>query len=102
MIGILLDNAVEAVQEKEEKDIKFTLVEDEGQIHLSVSNASEYISQEKIHEWLLEGNSTKGEQRGIGLANVVSITEKYSLDFRVYNKETAKGNRIEFAIDIHK
>lgn len=102
MIGILFDNAVEAVQGKEERDINFTLVEDEEQIHLAVSNASEYVSQEKIHEWLLEGNSTKGEQRGIGLANVVSIAEKYSLDFRVYNKETAKGNRIEFAIDIHK
>lgn len=102
MIGILFDNAVEAVQGKEERDINFTLVEDEEQIHLAVSNALEYVSQEKIHEWLLEGNSTKGEQRGIGLANVVSIAEKYSLDFRVYNKETAKGNRIEFAIDIHK
>lgn len=102
IIGILFDNAVEAVQEKEEKDINFVLVESDEQINLAVSNASEYISQEKIHTWLLEGNSTKGEQRGIGLANVVSIAEEYSLDFRVYNKEMAEGNRIEFAVDIHK
>lgn len=102
IIGILFDNAVEAVWEKDEKDINFMLVESDERINLAVSNASEYISQEKIHEWLLEGNSTKGKQRGIGLANVVSIAEEYALDFRVYNKETTEGNRIEFAVDIHK
>lgn len=102
MIGILFDNAVEAVQGKTEKEIHFMLVEGDAQINLAVSNPSEYISQEKIHEWLLEGNSTKGERRGIGLANVVSIAEDYALDFRVYNKETEKGNRIEFAVDIYK
>lgn len=102
MIGILFDNAVEAVQGNTEKEIHFMLVEGDEQINLAVSNPSEYISQERIHEWLLEGNSTKGERRGIGLANVVSIAEEYALDFRVYNKETEKGNRIEFAIDIYK
>lgn len=102
MIGILFDNAVEAVQGNTEKEIHFMLVEGDAQINLAVSNPSEYISQERIHEWLLEGNSTKGESRGIGLANVVSIAEDYALDFRVYNKETEKGNRIEFAVDIYK
>lgn len=102
VIGILFDNAVEAVAESELKDIILFIIEDANKIDIRISNPSVYVTQEKIHEWLLDGVSTKGENRGIGLANIMEIVEEYGIDFSIYNEKTDEINYLVAELIIKK
>ena len=102
IIGILFDNAVEAVTEQEEKEVFLSLSESDDEIELVVSNPCEYVQQIVLRDWLRAGYTTKGEGRGLGLPNVVSLAAKYNFEVKVFNKETKKGNRIVFGINIRK
>ena len=102
IIGSLLDNAVEAVAEREQKDIFLLLTETEQDIELVISNPFEFVPQTVFHDWLTEGHSTKGEMRGFGLPNVVKLSAEYDFIVKLYNKDTPDGNRIEVVVNIQK
>lgn len=102
MIGILFDNAVEAVMGSENKEIFVSVTEGGKDIQVCVRNFYPYVPQDTIQGWLQEGLSTKGENRGMGLANVMRITEEYQIDFMIYNRDTADGNQIVFELRIAK
>lgn len=57
-----------------------------------ISNPSLYVTQEELQNWLKTGTSTKGENRGLGLANVMEIVERYDADFFLYNEEVDQRN----------
>ena len=74
-LGILLDNAMEEVRGK-----------NDGLIHIMISSQSGYTtvrvkntlySAVDFHKIGTPGYSTKGKDRGIGLANYKKILEKY-------------------------
>lgn len=101
ILGILLDNAYEEVFEKNSEKIDLTVVEDEGTINVSVGNPimkEQFISYNKLFE---EGYSTKGENRGLGLARAKQICEKYNLDISVKKNRQPKDT-ITFTIIIPK
>lgn len=77
VLGIFLDNAIEAAVESIEKKLSFVLIhmEDCTAIHISNSMPS-YTSD--IYTALTPGYSTKGEGHGIGLLNVREILQKYA------------------------
>lgn len=102
IIGSLFDNAVEAVAEREQKDIFLLLTETEQEIELVISNPFEFVPQTVFHDWLTEGHSTKGEMRGFGLPNVVKLSAEYDFIVKLYNKDTPDGNRIEVVVNIQK
>ena len=102
IIGILFDNAVEALSEREEKEVFLSLIESEEEIELIVSNPFEHVSQTVLHDWLRDGFSTKGDTRGLGLPNVVGLASKYDFDMRAFNQMTDNGNRMVFAVNIKK
>jgi len=86
IIGVLIDNAIEAVEKEKEKyiDISFELEEDEFIMEMYNTCSSE-IDENKIME---EGYSTKGKGRGYGLSLVKDIIKKeedYSLDIDIIN-----------------
>ena len=92
MIGILFDNAVEAVIRGNDRRLYVRIVETEHAVEILISNPSLYVTQEEIQRWLQPGTSSKGEKRGLGLANIVDIVERYKADFFLYNEETAEKN----------
>ena len=102
MIGILLDNAVEAVENTEQREIEFEMLENEKQIHIMVSNVSEHVPQSRIHQFTKAGYSTKGDDRGLGLANVMEIMRTYDCELMIFNRQTKGGNRLVFEMDIPK
>ncbi len=102
MLGILLDNAVEAVQNMEKKEIEFEMLENEKQIHILVSNISVHIPQSQIYRLTEAGYSTKGEGRGIGLANLIDTLRSYDCDLLVFNRQTKSGNHLAFEMNIPK
>lgn len=76
VLGIFLDNAMEAAMETEEKEVHFCIFYKEKNLHLIIQNTAlpptHAISELRSHEI-----STKGENRGIGLFNVDLILKNY-------------------------
>jgi len=70
MVGILLDNAIEAAYEIENGEVRVALIDMGETILLIVNNTFDVEKGIKVHEIYQEGFSTKGENRGLGLANL--------------------------------
>ena len=70
MVGILLDNAIEAARGIEHGEVRVAFIQMDEDILLVVSNTFDEKTNIKVHEIYQEGFSTKGENRGLGLANL--------------------------------
>lgn len=77
MVGILLDNAIEAAYEAENKEVRVALIRMDGAILFVVQNTYDSAQNLKIHELFQEGFSTKGKDRGLGLSTLREIKEQY-------------------------
>ncbi|UPQ86121.1 GHKL domain-containing protein [Ignavigranum ruoffiae] len=76
VVGILLDNAIEAVQEVGSGQIRLTCFQLQHSVHLIIDNT--YVGEMIPTNQLFQpGFSTKGQQRGLGLANVREIIAQY-------------------------
>lgn len=87
IIGIFLDNAIEALENEKEKILKIELSRDDKFINILIANkCSSPPDLDKIHE---SGYSTKGSERGEGLSIVKSLLEKnkYVLNNTYYNED---------------
>lgn len=76
VLGILLDNAIEASVLTNEKFLSVTFFKDTESICIQIQNSSRYI--DNIEELYKIRASSKGEGRGIGLYEVRRIVNKYS------------------------
>ena len=77
IMGIFLDNAIEAANEcKENKEIRFNVIKEEKAVVITLMNTFE-VDEVDINIIEKNGYSTKGENRGLGLYNVKEILKKY-------------------------
>lgn len=100
MLGILIDNAIEAVSDKLQKQVYVEIIETQEEIDICVKNRSEYISQSDILKFVKRGYSTKGEDRGFGLATLVSLVEQYEGELLLCNEEKEGENWFTCKIQI--
>lgn len=101
MIGILLDNASEALQKSEQnKKVKFMLICDQQILHLSVKNESKHYSHDEIHKFFQEGYSSKEKGSGLGLAKIRDFQKKYQ--FKILCEMCHLENTEWFSISILK
>lgn len=76
IIGILLDNAIEACQECEHPSIGFSIMKMDNDITFVIKNT--YIKHDIDYSKLGSiGVSSKGKRRGAGLYNIKTITNDY-------------------------
>lgn len=76
IIGILLDNAIEACQECEKPSFGLSIIKMDKDITFIIKNT--YVKQAIDYSKLGSlGISSKGERRGTGLYNIKSITNTY-------------------------
>lgn len=88
IMGIYLDNAIEAAGEAEDKEIKFNIVKEEKSVTFIIMNT--FVNHGVILGNLgKNGYSTKGAERGIGLYNVKEVLHKYD---NVFKTTEIKGN----------
>ncbi len=103
ILGILIDNACEnCIEENTDRCIKLKFYEDEDRMTLSVSNPGRYITFSEIGKMFESGYSSKGENRGIGLARVSELCKKHSVEIEVHNITEGEINWINFIIEIAK
>lgn len=74
MLGILLDNAIEALEkaEIEKKKIYVSITENETEIDCVIGNVKTG-TEDRVDKFFERGYSTKGENRGIGLAKLKNM-----------------------------
>ncbi|MBZ9606661.1 GHKL domain-containing protein [Clostridium estertheticum] len=75
MLGILIDNAIEAAQKCEYPKLYVCLVNKDNYVTIVIEN-NFFGQKPKIHKIYEEGYSTNGKRRGLGLYSVKQIIDK--------------------------
>lgn len=85
LLGNLLDNAIDASMQTEDKKLKITIKLDKGILFLNICNSSQMIAGGRRN--FLETTKEDKVNHGIGLKNVRRIVEKYhgDIDFLYEN-----------------
>ena len=74
IIGIILDNAIEASENLEDPLIRIAFINDVSVTFIVMNKCSDNIP--KIHELFEQGFSTKGDNRGLGLSTLKELTDE--------------------------
>lgn len=96
VIGILLDNAIEAAAETEDRILRIAFVSKEDSTIIAIINSCPE-DMLPVHMVLEKGFSTKGENRGLGLSNLKEIVDAYS---NVIMDTTIENNEFKQIIEI--
>lgn len=99
MLGILFDNAIEALEKREtEKIIYINIFYINGKLDISVANRSEEFSSHKIEEFFHWNFSTKGNNHGIGLTKLKKMVHEKEGEIVVSNEIYESINFLQFEI----
>lgn len=98
LIGNLLDNATEATLVNDNKRLKFSLIEDDNKVNIRMSNPYDWKSGERFNDFLIDGKSTKGVRRGLGMTNIKEILERYHGSLQVTFDYDEEVKIIQFEI----
>ena len=88
MAGILMDNALEAVEGTKRPFFSVMLSQNEQCTTLRIKNP--VFEEVPVNDIWLEGYSTKGEGRGLGLASLRRMTDSYEHVFLLSNCENGE------------
>lgn len=102
MLGILFDNAMEAVKGMARKEIFFAVYEVEDKYEVLIRNPLPYVPYEDIVGWFGFEKSEKGSGRGLGLYHLKGLCEEWNCDIGCRNTEINKENWIVFSLRIGK
>ena len=100
MLGILIDNAVEALEDSGLKQLSVEIMITCRELQILVKNISKYIPQSEIFHFVQFGYSSKGEGRGLGLASLSKLVNNYHGQLAVYNEEIEAQNWLTFKVVI--
>jgi two-component system sensor histidine kinase AgrC len=75
IIGIHLDNAIEAAQASDQKDVEMLVMSTDSSIEITLKNSCSNVPV--LNKIKLDGYSTKGEDRGHGLFIVDKLLHNY-------------------------
>ena len=98
MLGILFDNAVEALKGSSEKVISFEVYELSDGYEFTVKNPFRYASYDEISQWFQLEKSEKGVGRGLGLYHLKRLCEEWKCDIVCRNEEIEQSNWIVFTL----
>lgn len=103
MAGILLDNAIEALNSMEEgfiRKIFFSLNETADNMKLLVANTSPQYEEDLTAYFFETGYSSKGQNRGIGLSKLKRLVQNRKGNIMVYNELRDDLNYLTFEIEL--
>ncbi|MDA2297868.1 sensor histidine kinase [Bacillus cereus] len=87
ILGNIIDNAFDAVSEREEKSVSFFVTDIGHDIVFEVIDSGIGIPTEKITTIFQKGFSTKGNNRGYGLANVKEMVDLLGGTIEIQNEK---------------
>lgn len=98
LLSIFCDNAVESAVLSDEKTVSLAYFLDQDNQIITISNSTQE-KQLDINRIFKDGFSTKGRGRGVGLANVLTIIQKYP---NVSLRTKSKDYSFQQTLIIHK
>lgn len=98
ILGTLLDNAIQDMQQTLQQKFLIFEVEKEDGIVIRVANPHEELTNHQMQQMFKSGYSTKGENRGIGLAHVKKLAQKHNFDLLVENRKVDEQNYLFFSV----
>lgn len=100
MIGILFDNAIEALESSEisKKQIYVSVKESETELRILVANSSVSYEERNVNQFFERGYSDKGENRGIGLTKLKRMVHERKGNVIVSNEQYQHRNYLVFEI----
>ena len=75
-MGILLDNAIEAAEDVDDKEVRVAIIRMNESILIVINNTYDTSQNLKVYELFEEGFSTKGKNRGLGLSTLRQMKEQ--------------------------
>lgn len=104
MLGILLDNAIEAEEESEitPKEVRVEIGDRRWQFAFLVENTSRVYSQDEIDKFFQKDFTSKGKGHGIGLTKLKKMVHEMGGDLIVTNSERSGINYLQFGVIINK
>ena len=95
-MGNLLDNAMDALECREDKRLYVSIIENTEGITIEVRNIHEAVSPKQIIEIFQKGYSSKGENRGLGLYGLKKMSREYHFKIGCSNVLLDGSNWISF------
>ncbi len=83
ILGNLLDNAIDAVFESEQKEVIVMITDIGNEIVIDVQDTGTGIVQDERNQLFMKGFSSKGDDRGYGLAHVYETVKKYGGEIEI-------------------
>lgn len=102
MLGILFDNAMEAVKDMTEKNFFFSVCEVDDEYEFLIRNPFPYVSYKEIEAWFRFEKSAKGDERGLGLYHLKCLCKEWNCTISCRNMEIDNKNWIVFSLRIEK
>lgn len=104
MLGILLDNAAEALEGTEDivKKIYVELINTEADTQIIVANTSKKIENDEIREFFQKDFTSKGKGHGIGLKKLKKMVHEKEGEIVVSNQQIDGDNYMQFTIIIRR
>lgn len=102
MLGILFDNAMEAVNGMDRKEIFFTVGETDKRYEFVIRNPFRYVPYKEIEEWFGFEKSGKGSGRGLGLYHLKCLCREWDCEIGCRNREIDQENWIVFSLRMAK
>lgn len=103
LLGILLDNAAEAVNSDEYvKTIIVDFFEGSSEYFISIRNQVGPMTYEDIEQWFQAGKSNKGLYRGLGLYHARELCAELGCNIGVKLIKESNENWLEFTLGLEK
>lgn len=103
ILGILLTNAAESMDDRKvEQVIDLTVLEDTQYLQIKVGNEGPYLTADHARKIFQEGYSSKGENRGLGLARVEQLKKECMAEIIIENSTRMDQNWVFFQVVIPK
>lgn len=104
MLGVLLDNAIEAEEESEitPKQVHVEIADRSWQFAFLVENTSRVFSQDEIDKFFQKDFTSKGKGHGIGLTKLKKMVHEMGGDLIVTNSKIDGMNYLRFGVMINK
>lgn len=101
VIGILIDNAIDAIKEYDGQKIIIRLAKDRAVgFVVEIANTSRVFQHSELEKFCEYGYSSKGNGRGLGLARLKMIADKNNAELSIENKEIEGRNYLVFQVAI--
>lgn len=102
LIGIFLDNALEALEESDFRKVLIEILNDKNGFIVEIANTSRIYTNVEMEQFFSYGYSTKGTGRGCGLNRVKEIVKKANAELLIQNRSIDTQNYLCFSVCFYR